>query len=440
MKISIRLLGSTVAAGLMCVAIGGAATSAFVLKALTEFNARWSEFTQGMEGENIDALSSTVSLMHFLVLGGSIATISTLFIVGAFFMWFTNRKVVKPMVTLTATMDQLADGNTDINVPYIGAGDEIGVMAHAVGTMKENAIARITLERQQKEMEERNKALRQEEMQKLAQVFESKMVEISKTVADASNQIKAIANMLSGSVHATKDKSSNVSTAANETSANMKQISESVDRLSSSLQEVNQSVSTTATAAQSCAREAQESRERVDGLHSAVEEIDSVIKEINDIAEQTNLLALNATIEAARAGEAGKGFSVVASEVKNLANQTQGMTEEINTKVTTIKQITEMFINSINQIIERIENVDVQTANVARTVDQQNVATSEINENIRRSVSGTQNVSDGITGISEIADQSVAIAKRLDETSSLLLSGSQSLEKALHDFLHEMNA
>ncbi len=76
---------------------------------------------------------------------------------------------------------------------------------------------------------------------------------------------------------------------------------------------------------------------RMEEVQSAIESISAITNTIEAIARQTNLLALNATIEAARAGEAGKGFSVVASEVKELANNTSEATAEIDTALENIK-------------------------------------------------------------------------------------------------------
>ena len=98
----------------------------------------------------------------------------------------------------------------------------------------------------------------------------------------------------------------------------------------------------------------------VQDLTTSINDIERVIKMIAAIATQTNLLALNATIEAARAGAAGAGFRVVASEVKELSQQTQRATDEIVASVKRIRhraQINMTEVKGFDQTVEGIEGV-----------------------------------------------------------------------------------
>ncbi|GAB7191326.1 hypothetical protein NUM3379_20330 [Kineococcus sp. NUM-3379] len=95
-------------------------------------------------------------------------------------------------------------------------------------------------------------------------------------------------------------------------------------------------------------------------LATSSAEIGKVVKVINGIAEQTNLLALNATIEAARAGEAGKGFAVVASEVKELAQETARATGEVGSQVAAIQAGAASMVSAladIDHVVQRINGI-----------------------------------------------------------------------------------
>ena len=134
-------------------------------------------------------------------------------------------------------------------------------------------------------------------------------------------------------------------------------------------------------------------------LGDSSQEIATVIKLINGIAEQTNLLALNATIEAARAGEAGKGFAVVASEVKELAQETARATEDISRRVEAIQADTAGAVDAISQISTVIGEINDFQATIAAAVEEQTATTDEMNRNVAEAANGTQGIAAAISGL-----------------------------------------
>ncbi|MCC9600357.1 methyl-accepting chemotaxis protein [Stieleria sp. JC731] len=120
------------------------------------------------------------------------------------------------------------------------------------------------------------------------------------------------------------------------------------------------------------------------GLGSAADQIGSIAGMIQGIAEQTNLLALNATIESARAGEAGRGFAVVANEVKELALQTARATEDINQRIVELRSMSTNAIHEISSINQVIDSVDDITQQIRNAVREQNIATTEIYQNVEQ--------------------------------------------------------
>ncbi|SDI82555.1 methyl-accepting chemotaxis sensory transducer with Pas/Pac sensor [Frankineae bacterium MT45] len=117
-------------------------------------------------------------------------------------------------------------------------------------------------------------------------------------------------------------------------------------------------------------------------LGAASMQISDIVQTIGAVASQTNLLALNATIEAARAGEAGKGFAVVAGEVKELSKQTQVATESINQMITEVQRLTQAGIDAIANIAQVVARVGENQTSIASAVEQQTLATQEINANL----------------------------------------------------------
>jgi methyl-accepting chemotaxis protein len=164
------------------------------------------------------------------------------------------------------------------------------------------------------------------------------------------------------------------------------------------------------------------------GVSSA--EVGNIVKVITSIAEQTNLLALNATIEAARAGEAGKGFAVVASEVKDLAQETAKATEEISGRIQAIQTDTSAAVEAIGQIAEVIERINAYSDTIASAVEEQTATTSEIGRSVAEAATGSTSIAENITGVASAAQNTnagVGESRRTSDELARLASELQSL-------------
>lgn len=258
-------------------------------------------------------------------------------------------------------------------------------------------------------------------------LLKRQLVETLHSVSEASNQVAAGANNLSDAAQSLAEGATDQAGAVEEMQATITTISDDIRITANSAGDSYNQARTYAEEAERSHREMKAMMDAMSRINDASQQVGNIISEIEDIASQTNLLSLNASIEAARAGEAGRGFSVVADQIRQLAEQSANSAAETRTLIET----------SLSAIADGSKTVDIVNASIDRVVEGIELiaqSSKAISEMASDQAEAMRQAELGISQISEVVQSNSATAEESSATSEELSAQATTLDSLISKF------
>jgi methyl-accepting chemotaxis protein len=382
---------------------GNSVLSSFSTVDLGEF--KWALIAEIDESEAFETSNTLINITAVIV-----ALVS---VVIAFIAIVIARNISGPIVQAVAIAQRVSSGDLTADI-VVDQNDELGLLQQAMHDM----IVKL------KDMVEHISSSADQQAtasQELSSITELTDVNVSRQ-HQATEQVATAINEMSVSIDEVTQNTSEASNAA-DTSTKLVHISSiAVNETIEQILQLSDDIT--------------KSKNLIDDVQAGTKDIANILVTIKGIADQTNLLALNAAIEAARAGEQGRGFAVVADEVRNLAQNTQNSTVEIEKMIKSLELNVSAATNSMvagtdqaQLIVEKTNEVTQSLAEVESSVSmisdmniQISTATqqqSEVARDINQQATEISNISietgESTKEISSASDELAALAVELTE-------------------------
>ncbi|MBO0583298.1 methyl-accepting chemotaxis protein [Clostridium botulinum] len=348
-------------------------------------------------------------------------------IIGIILFNLIGNSIVKNIYSFNEYLENMSQGdfNKELNIRYLKLKDELGQMFNNL-----------------------------EHMQIAIKDILKEVITDSKDSIKSNEDVFILINKLSSNVEQVTSTTEEISAAMEETAASAEEINATANEIEKSIEVITNKIGETykksediSNKANELKKDAENSRKEAFNLYKtnekelseaiekskSVEKINILSEAILKITEQTNLLALNAAIEAARAGEAGKGFSVVAEEIRKLAEESNNTANEIQEITKIVVNAVENLANNSNKILTFIDGKVVKDYENLVTIGEMYSSDAEYYKAVSENISFT--TEEVLASMKNVIESINSVTIAANEAAD----GTSNIAKSANDILGESN-